>query len=101
MGFIDQVSHPYDGQSGCQTIEDRGKKIDADRPFGPNPSPSLSPVDSSLLGREPPAESIARFGDRVFRIPTAAEPLSHQSILRLCRGPSPRACILTDFLTLS
>ncbi len=72
MGFIDQVSHPYDGQSGCQTIEDRGKKIDADRPFGPNPSPSLSPVDSALLGREPAAESTTRYGGRVIGIPTAA-----------------------------
>ena len=38
------------------------------------PSPSLSPVDSSLLGREPPAEAIARFGDSVIRIPAAAKP---------------------------
>jgi hypothetical protein len=44
MGFIDKVSHPNDWQSGRQTIEDRGKKIDADRPFGPNP---LKPITIS------------------------------------------------------
>ena len=51
-------------------------------------SPSLSPVDSSLLGREPPAESFPRFGVRVFRIPTAAEPRdlnSQISNLSFCR----------------
>jgi hypothetical protein len=47
MGFIDKVSHPYDWQSGCQMIEDRGKKIDADRPFGPNP---LDPITISQSG---------------------------------------------------
>ena len=45
----------------------------AGHPAAP-PSPSLSPMDSSLPGREPPAEAIARFGDRVTRIPTAAQP---------------------------
>ena len=70
----------------------------AGHPAAP-PSPSLSPVDSSLPGREPPAEAIAHFGDRVNRIPTAAQPLSHQSILRLCRGPSPKACMVEDYLT--
>ena len=49
MGFIDKVSHPYDWQSGCQTIEDRWKKIDADRPFGPNP---LEPITISHPGGE-------------------------------------------------
>jgi hypothetical protein len=39
--------------------------------------PSLSPVGSSLLGREPTVESIACFRDRVIRF--------H---LRLCRGVS-------------
>jgi hypothetical protein len=48
--------------------------LELERPFGPIPSPSLSPVGSSLLGREPAAESIARLGCRVFRIPIAAEP---------------------------
>ena len=47
------------------------------------PSPSLSPVDSSLLGREPPAESIARFWDRVIRIPTAAKPRGLNSFMQL------------------
>ena len=37
-------------------------------------SPSLSPVGSSLLRREPPAESISRYLCRVIRVPTAAEP---------------------------
>ena len=36
--------------------------------------PSLSPVDSPLLGREPRAEAIARYSGRVIRFPTAAEP---------------------------
>ena len=49
MGFIDKVSHPYDWQSGCQTIEDRWKKIDADRSFGPNP---LEPITISHPGGE-------------------------------------------------
>ena len=41
-----------------------------------NPSPSLSPVGSSLLRREPAVESIARYGVRAFRIPTAAKALA-------------------------
>lgn len=39
-----------------------------------NPSPSLSPVGSSLLGREPAAESFARYWCRVFRDSLAAKP---------------------------
>jgi hypothetical protein len=34
----------------------------SDGSCGPFPSPSLSPVGSSLLGREPPIESMAHFG---------------------------------------
>jgi hypothetical protein len=36
----------------------------------------LSPVDSLLLGREPPAEAFSRFWSRVIRIPTAAPLMS-------------------------
>ena len=43
-------------------------------PCAVNPSPSLSPVGSSLLGREPAVEEIARYLCRVVRIPIAAEP---------------------------
>lgn len=39
------------------------------------PSPSLSPVGSSLLGREPAAESFSHYEGRVIRIPSAAKPL--------------------------
>ena len=40
-----------------------------------SPTPSLSPVGSSLLGREPPVESMGRFRGRVIRISIAAERL--------------------------
>ena len=38
-------------------------------------SPSLSPVGSSLLRREPRAASFSCFGSRVIRIPIATRPL--------------------------
>ena len=46
-----------DWRFGCQTIEDRWEKIDATRPFGPNPSPSLTPVgwQANWVRREPQA----------------------------------------------
>ena len=51
----------------------------------------LSAVGNSLLGREPTAVSVARFWDRVFRIPSAAKPLS--CIIRrryiFCAPPPP------------
>ncbi len=53
----------------------RSRQRDSDGPFGPFPSPSLSPVGSSLLGREPTSMSFAIFRCRVFRVPSAAEPL--------------------------
>jgi hypothetical protein len=40
------------------------------------PSPSLSPVGSSLREREPTTVSFAIFRCRVFRVPSAAEPFS-------------------------
>lgn len=46
------------------------------RSCGPISSPSPSPVGSSLLGREPAAESISRCLCRVFRTPSAAKPLA-------------------------
>ena len=75
-------------------------------PLGRFPSPSLSPVDSSLQGREPCVEVIVRFGCRVIRNPSAAEPLltvslSQREMSRSDRGilmgpagrfPSPSLC---------
>ena len=71
------------------------------------PSSSLSPVDRFLLRRESRAETIARFRGRVFRGSIRGRAAGWQnpllrrfrlflggSILRLCRGPSPRACML-------
>ncbi len=43
-------------------LEPSALSLELDRPCGPNRSPSLSPVGSSLLGREPCAESISRLG---------------------------------------
>ena len=48
-----------------------GRQIQACGGFLQFPLPSLTPVGSSLPGREPPAESMARYLCRVVRIPTA------------------------------
>ena len=58
-------------------------------PCAVNPLPSLSPVGSSLLGREPTSVSFAIFRCRVFRVPSAAEPLTTVPLFQ--RGMSASA----------